>query len=69
MRTGTALVTGGSAGIGLAIAAMLVDEGWSVTIVGRDEDKLNDAAASVGQRANVHTVAANLAQDVAADVV
>ncbi|GGR44400.1 NAD(P)-dependent dehydrogenase (short-subunit alcohol dehydrogenase family) [Nocardioides luteus] len=68
MSTRAALVTGGSAGIGLAIATMLVDEGWSVTIVGRDRDKLQAAADRLGTE-RVHVVAANLAEDVAEDVV
>lgn len=68
MSTPAALVTGGSAGIGLAIAAMLVDQGWSVTLVGRDREKLLSAAAKLGSD-RVHVVAANLAHDLARDVV
>ncbi|MFJ2754445.1 SDR family oxidoreductase [Nocardioides sp. NPDC087217] len=68
MSTPAALVTGGSAGIGMAIAAMLVDQGWSVTLVGRARDKLLSAAAKLGSD-HVHVVAANLATDVAKDVV
>lgn len=68
MSTPAALVTGGSAGIGLATAAMLVDQGWSVTLVGRDRDKLLSAAAELGTD-RVHVVAANLATDVAKDVI
>ena len=67
MSAPAALVTGGSAGIGLAIAAMLVDQGWSVTLVGRDPDKLLSAAAQLGTD-RVHVVAANLATDIAQDV-
>lgn len=62
-----ALVTGGSAGIGFAIAQMLVDEGWSVTICGRDPDKLARAAQQLGP--NVQPVAANLAASDAPDAV
>lgn len=68
MSTPAALVTGGSAGIGLAIAAMLLDQGWSVTLVGRDHNKLLSAAAQLGTD-RVHVVAANLATDVAKGVV
>ncbi|MCK0151050.1 SDR family oxidoreductase [Marivita sp. S6314] len=39
-----ALITGGGTGIGLAIAVALRDAGASVTITGRREDVLNDAA-------------------------
>ncbi len=39
-----ALVTGGSSGIGLAIARMLGDERHAVTLVARGEEKLREAA-------------------------
>jgi NAD(P)-dependent dehydrogenase (short-subunit alcohol dehydrogenase family) len=39
-----ALVTGGSSGIGLAIAKMLGEEGYGVTVSARKPDKLEDAA-------------------------
>lgn len=39
-----ALVTGGSGGIGLAIARRLAESGYAVTISGRQEDKLLRAA-------------------------
>lgn len=42
-----ALVTGGSGGIGLAIARRLAESGYAVTISGRREDKLLRAAASL----------------------
>ena len=41
----SAIVTGSTAGIGLAIAKRLADEGVSVTITGRSQAKL-DAAPS-----------------------
>jgi 3-oxoacyl-[acyl-carrier protein] reductase len=43
-----ALVTGGSEGIGLAIAAALKAEGGLVTITGRREDPLRTAAEQLG---------------------
>lgn len=43
-----AIVTGGTAGIGLAIARVLVEEGVDVTITGRNAKKLNEAVASLG---------------------
>jgi NADP-dependent 3-hydroxy acid dehydrogenase YdfG len=47
----TALVTGGGSGIGLATARVLLGEGASVAIAGRDEAKLRQAAAGLdGQR-------------------
>ncbi|MFC0433814.1 SDR family oxidoreductase [Kutzneria buriramensis] len=49
-----AIVTGGSKGIGLAVAAELIAEGASVAICSRDEAELAAAAASLGA---VHRVA------------
>src|SRR5476651_168833 len=43
-----AIVTGGTAGIGFAIARELVEEGVSVTIPGRGGKKLSDAIAALG---------------------
>ena len=40
----TALVTGGSSGIGLAIARMLRDEGFRLTLVARTTAKVEAAA-------------------------
>ena len=44
----TALVTGGSRGIGLAVAEALAREGARVALLGRDPDALTAAAARVG---------------------
>lgn len=44
----TALVTGGTAGIGLACATLLAQEGAAVIISGRDEDRGKQAAAGIG---------------------
>jgi NAD(P)-dependent dehydrogenase (short-subunit alcohol dehydrogenase family) len=54
----TALITGGSAGIGLACATMLAGEGVAVAIAGRDPARLAAAAASI----RAHTVAADLSK-------
>jgi NAD(P)-dependent dehydrogenase (short-subunit alcohol dehydrogenase family) len=43
-----ALVTGGSSGIGLAIARMLRDEGYSLTLVSRRAEKVQAAADELG---------------------
>lgn len=51
----TALVTGGSSGIGYAVAERLVAEGASVCIVGRQPDKVSHA---VGELREVAAVAA-----------
>ena len=43
-----AVVTGGTAGIGLAIAAMLAEEGAEITIPGRSIKKVSEAIAMLG---------------------
>ena len=43
----SALVTGGSSGIGLAIARMLRDEGYGLTLAARTVERLEAAAASL----------------------
>jgi len=55
---GVALVTGGSSGIGLAIARMLRDEGFELTLVSRRPERVEAAAAELGAAA----VAANVAE-------
>lgn len=57
-----ALVTGATAGIGLAIATGLAQAGARVTVVGRSEARVNQAVASVNQasgRDDVSGVVAN----------
>ncbi|HVU78445.1 MAG TPA: SDR family oxidoreductase [Gaiellaceae bacterium] len=44
----SALVTGGSSGIGLAIARMLRDEGYDLTLASRTREKIEAAAAELG---------------------
>jgi NAD(P)-dependent dehydrogenase (short-subunit alcohol dehydrogenase family) len=53
----SALVTGGSSGLGLGIARMLRAEGYELTLVARRPEPLAEAAAELGAEA----VAANLA--------
>jgi NAD(P)-dependent dehydrogenase (short-subunit alcohol dehydrogenase family) len=43
-----ALITGGSSGIGLAIARMLRDEGFVLTLAARTQDKVEAAATDLG---------------------
>lgn len=45
-----ALVTGGSRGIGKAVALALAQEGVQVAILARNEDRLRDAARDIGAR-------------------
>jgi NAD(P)-dependent dehydrogenase (short-subunit alcohol dehydrogenase family) len=52
----SALVTGGSSGIGLAIARMLRNEGYELTLASRRRERIEAAAAELGAQA----VAANL---------
>ncbi|HDR2345299.1 SDR family NAD(P)-dependent oxidoreductase [Enterobacter kobei] len=59
-----ALVTGATAGIGLAIASTLAREGVAVTITGRDREKLHNAVAKIAQaapQARVSAIVADLA--------
>src|SRR5258707_1786323 len=55
----TALSTGGSSGIGLAIARMLSEEGFELTLASRTKDKIEAAAAEIG----AHAVAADVGQE------
>lgn len=48
----TALVTGGSSGIGLATAARLAAEGAFVFLTGRNQNSIDTAVASIGDGAN-----------------
>jgi NAD(P)-dependent dehydrogenase (short-subunit alcohol dehydrogenase family) len=54
-----ALVTGGSSGIGLAIARVLREEGFDVTLAARKPDKLEAAAAEL----EAHAVAADVSAE------
>jgi len=47
----SALVTGGSSGIGLAIARMLREEGFELTLASRTAEKIEAAAAELGAQA------------------
>jgi NAD(P)-dependent dehydrogenase (short-subunit alcohol dehydrogenase family) len=55
----SALVTGGSSGIGLAIARMLRAEGFELTLASRTKEKIEAAAAELG----AHAVAADMAKE------
>jgi len=55
-----ALVTGGSKGIGLAIARALLDRDMQVAISGRHEADLRRAAEQLGAGANLVTVSADV---------
>jgi NAD(P)-dependent dehydrogenase (short-subunit alcohol dehydrogenase family) len=55
----SALVTGGSSGIGLAIARMLRDEGFELTLASRTKEKIEAAATEIG----AHAVAADVGKE------
>jgi NAD(P)-dependent dehydrogenase (short-subunit alcohol dehydrogenase family) len=55
----SALVTGGSSGIGLAIARMLREEGYELTLASRTKEKIEAAAEQLGAAA----IAANMADE------
>jgi short-subunit dehydrogenase len=57
VRGWTALVTGGSSGIGAAVAEVLVRQGCQVVLSGRDRERLDDVAQRVGARAYAHDLA------------
>ncbi len=59
-----AIVTGASSGIGLAIAKMLGEEGYGVTMAARRADKLEAAVAGLTDAGlDVNAVAANVAEE------
>ena len=55
----SALVTGGSSGIGLAIARMLRGEGYDLTLASRTREKIEAAADALGAQA----IAADMGQE------
>jgi NAD(P)-dependent dehydrogenase (short-subunit alcohol dehydrogenase family) len=59
-----AIVTGASSGIGLAIARVLAEEGFGVTMSARRAEKLDGAVAGLAADGfDVHAVAANVAEE------
>ncbi len=57
-----ALVTGGSRGLGRALTAALVRDGWHVVADGRDGDRLEDAAARMAGPGSVTPVTGDVAE-------
>jgi hypothetical protein len=62
-----ALVTGGSKGIGKAVAEVLAAEGCDLILVARDAQALEDTAQAIRAKnqVNVETIAADLSSDAA----
>jgi NAD(P)-dependent dehydrogenase (short-subunit alcohol dehydrogenase family) len=59
-----ALITGGSSGIGLAIARALGEDGYGVTVAARRRDKLEAAVARLrAEGVDVRSVAANVSDE------
>jgi short-subunit dehydrogenase len=64
MAERAALITGASGGIGLAIAAVLAEEGYGLTLSARRPEKLEDAVAPLREAGHeVETVAADVADE------
>jgi NAD(P)-dependent dehydrogenase (short-subunit alcohol dehydrogenase family) len=64
MADRAALITGGSSGIGLAIARALGEDGYGVTVSARKPDKLEAAAGQLREAGiEVEAVAANMADE------
>jgi short-subunit dehydrogenase len=51
--TKVALVTGGTSGIGLAFAQILAREGYSLYIIGQDEERMQEAVEKIQQEYSV----------------
>jgi len=64
MAERAAIVTGASSGIGLAIARVLGEEGFAITMAARRPEKLDEAVAGLAADGyDVHAVAANVADE------
>jgi NAD(P)-dependent dehydrogenase (short-subunit alcohol dehydrogenase family) len=60
IATRTALITGASRGLGLAIAQALAERGWTLILDARGRDALEAARATLDPRARVHAVAGDV---------
>ena len=60
-KSNTALITGGSSGIGLDVARGFLEKGFNVVLNGRNSEKLEKAAKSLGNESRVAIVAGDIA--------
>ncbi|CDF84177.1 3-oxoacyl-reductase, putative [Pseudomonas knackmussii B13] len=60
-NTKTVIITGASSGIGLGLAKAFLDRGYNVVGNGRSAESLAKARAQLGEPANLHTVAGDVA--------
>ena len=64
MPNRAAIVTGASSGIGLAIAKVLAEEGFALTVASRTQEKIDAAARQLADAgADVQAIAANMASE------
>jgi NAD(P)-dependent dehydrogenase (short-subunit alcohol dehydrogenase family) len=64
MPNRAAIVTGASSGIGLAIAKVLGEEGFALTVASRTQEKIDEAARQLAEAGvDVQAVAANMASE------
>lgn len=68
MNTRVAVVTGGSKGIGFAVAEALVERGFDVVITGRDASRLADAARELGNPRGLRTLRLDATDHVATEL-
>jgi NAD(P)-dependent dehydrogenase (short-subunit alcohol dehydrogenase family) len=61
-QTRTALITGASRGLGLAVAQALADRGWTLIIDARGQAELNDASQQLALRAGVTAIPGDVSQ-------
>lgn len=60
-NTKTVIITGASSGIGLGLTKAFLDRGYNVVGNGRSAESLAKARAELGEPANLHTVAGDVA--------
>lgn len=65
----SAIVTGGGSGIGKAVAQMLAERRYGLSLVGRSKDRLADALSQFDAGADVQTVAIDVAEPEAGSVI